>query len=77
MAKDDELKMRFLLKDTAQYFRWLLEMPTTLSKCKLLPTTLKMTDEQFTAYSNVGDEAGKKVFLEKINVRTGVVGDSV
>ena len=77
MAKDDELKMRFLLKDTSQYFRWIQEMTTTLSKCKLLPTMLGMTDALFEAYFDEANPAGKKISLEKINVCTSVVGESI
>ena len=64
-------------KEILHFFRWVKDMTKTLSKCKSLPTTIRVTAAQFSAYFNAGDEAEKKMFLEKINVCTGVVGESV
>ena len=58
--------MKFLLQDTSQYFRWVLEMPTTLSKCKLLPTTFRMADAEFKAYFDEGNPAAMEIFLAEL-----------
>ena len=51
MAKyDKKIKMRYLLVDIANYFRWVQEMTIALSKYKLLLTTLGMSDEALQAY---------------------------
>ena len=76
-GKDKEINVNFQLTNVSKYYRWYQEMPIALSKCKLPPRTLKMTNAQFTAYFNAGDPEDKRVFIEKINQCTGFVGDSI
>ena len=67
MGKDKEIKVNFQLTNVSQYYRWFMEMPIVLSKCKLPPRTSKMANAQFTAYFNAGDAEDKRAFIEKIN----------
>ena len=52
MVKDDEIKIKFQLKNISQYYRWMMEMPIVWSKCKLPPRTFDMTDADSDAYFN-------------------------
>ena len=77
MGKDKEIKLNFKLTNVSEFYRWVQELPILLSKCKLPPRTLKMTNAQFTDYFNAGDDDQKWAFIEKINQCTGFVGDSI
>ena len=48
--KDKVIKLNFQLTNVSQYYRWYMEMPIVLSKCKLTPRTLKMANAQFTTF---------------------------
>ena len=77
MGKDKEVKFNFQLKHISEYYRWMNEIPTVLSKCKLPPRTFKMANAQFNAWFNAGDAEQKTLFLGKINQCTGAIGESI
>ena len=66
------------VENISLHYRWMMEMPVVLSKCKLPPRIFSMTDEAFDAYFNaINNAVIKKDLLEKINQCTGVVGESI
>ena len=57
-----------------RYYEYVVEVQVIADESA---TTIGVTAAQLSAYFNAGDEAEKKIFLEKINVCIGVVGESI
>ena len=78
MGTEDEIKIKFQLKDISKFYRRMMEMPIVLSKFKLPPRTFDMPNEDAEAYFNaINNPTSKKVFLDKINHCTSVVAESI